>query len=450
MAQRRVPIAYAVLGVVVLAALAPGLAGAQDRPAEQPVRVLYCGTLLAVPGQEPVSKATVVVRDGRIAEVAGGFVEPAELGSVADAVAEVIDLRDQFVLPGLIDAHTHITAQYSADARLRRVQEEDAAAALRGALYARLTLEAGFTTIRNVGSSGRAALALRDAIRAGTVRGPRMLVAGESLSPMGGHSDATLGYREDLFGVPSSMQGICDGPYECRKAVRAQVKRGADFIKLTATGGVLSATAAGTEQQFFADELAAIVQTAHLLGRKVAAHAHGTRGINAALGAGVDSIEHGTFLDDESIRLFLETGAFLVPTIVAGKTVEERARQPGYFPEPVAEKARRVGPQIQSAFARAHRAGVKIAFGTDSGVSAHGENGREFAYMVEAGMSPMDAIVSATLGAAELLGLADEIGSIAPGRSADVIASADNPLVDISALQRPSFVMREGVVYRRP
>lgn len=450
MVQRRTSAPLTVLVAALLAVLASGPAGAEERAAAQPVHVLHCGTLLAVPGQEPVSKATVVVRGGRIAEIASGFAEPDDLESVADAVAEVIDLRDHFVLPGLIDSHTHITAEYSADARLRRVQEEDAAAALRGALYARRTLEAGFTTIRNVGSSGRAALALRDAIRAGTVPGPRMLVAGESLSPTGGHSDATLGYREDLFAVPSAMQGICDGPNECRKAVRAQVKRGADFIKLTATGGVLSATAAGTEQQFFADELAAIVETAHLLGRRVAAHAHGTRGINAALSAGVDSIEHGTFLDDESIRLFLERGAFLVPTILAGKTVEERARQPGYFPEPVAEKARRVGPQIQSAFARAYRAGVKIAFGTDSGVSAHGENGREFVYMVEAGMSPMEAIVSATIRAAELLGLADQIGSIAPGRSADLIASADNPLVDISALQRPAFVMREGVVYRRP
>ena len=246
------------------------------------------------------------------------------------------------------------------------------------------------------------------------------------------------------------MQGIADGPAACRKAVRAQVKRGADVIKLTATGGVLSATAAGTEQQFFDDELYAIVETAHLLRRKVAAHAHGTNGINAALRAGVDSIEHGTFLDDESISLFRKTGAFLVPTILAGKTVTEKARIDGYYPAPVAEKARRVGPVIQDAFARAHRGGVRIAFGTDSGVSAHGDNARELLLMVEAGMSPADAIVSATINAAELLGLSDTIGTVEPGKAADLIATTGDPLVEISQLQRVVFVMRAGKVYKRP
>ena len=426
-------------------------AGAQEPPAPATRwTVVHCGSLLAVPGQPVQQTMTVVVRDGVIDNVLPGFTDPANLPELANARVSVVDLGDRLVLPGLIDCHTHLTGEYTADIRLRRVEETDADSAIRGVVYARRTLEAGFTTVRNVGSSGDAAFALRDAIRAGLVAGPRILVAGESISPTGGHSDSTLGYREDLFAMPESMQGIADGTAACRRAVRAQVKRGADVIKLTATGGVLSATAAGTEQQFFADELEAIVETAHLLGRKVAAHAHGTRGINAALRAGVDSIEHGTFLDDESISLFKKTGAALVPTILAGKTVAERARIEGYFPPPVAQKARRVGPEIQDAFARAYRGGVTIAFGTDSGVSHHGENAREFAYMVEAGMSEADAIISATINAARLLGLDDSVGTIEVGKAADLIATAGNPLLDISELERVVFVMRAGKVYKGP
>jgi imidazolonepropionase-like amidohydrolase len=391
----------------------------------------------------------VIVVGTKVAEVRPGFVKPEALEGADPEEVEVIDLADRFVLPGLIDSHVHITREYSADARLRRVQQSDADSALRGALYARRTLEAGFTTVRDLGSSGDAAFALRDAVREGIVPGPRLLVAGEAISPTGGHGDATLGYRDDLFAVPGPMQGIADGPVAARRAVRSQVKRGADVIKLTATGGVLSASAAGTEQQFFDDELLAIVSTARLLGRRVAAHAHGATGINAALRAGVDSIEHGTFLDEESILLFKERGAFLVPTIIAGKTVEERARIPGFFPPPVAAKARLVGPQIQGAFRRAREAGVRIAFGTDSGVSPHGENAREFVYMVEAGMTPADAIVSATVNAAELLGLESQVGTLAPGRSADLIAVPGNPLVDASLLQKVDFVMKRGVVYLR-
>ncbi len=424
-------------------------AGAQEPPAPR-WTVVHCGSLLAVPGQPVQQTMTVVVRDGVIDNVLPGFTDPANLPELANARVSVVDLGDRLVLPGLIDCHTHLTGEYTADIRLRRVEETDADSAIRGVVYARRTLEAGFTTVRNVGSSGDAAFALRDAIRAGLVAGPRILVAGESISPTGGHSDSTLGYREDLFAMPESMQGIADGTAACRRAVRAQVKRGADVIKLTATGGVLSATAAGTEQQFFDDELEAIVETAHLLGRQVAAHAHGTRGINAALRAGVDSIEHGTFLDDESISLFKKTGAALVPTILAGKTVAERARIEGYFPPPVAQKARRVGPEIQDAFARAYRGGVTIAFGTDSGVSHHGENAREFAYMVEAGMSEADAIISATINAARLLGLDDSVGTIEVGKAADLIATAGNPLLDISELERVVFVMRAGRVYKGP
>ena len=426
-------------------------ARAQSAPSP-PTRwiVIHAGVLLAVPGEDPLREATLVIKGPRVAEVRRGWVEAAELVGAADVEVETIDLRERFVMPGLIDCHTHITSQYTAGVRLQRLQESEADAALHGVRYARLTLDAGFTTIRNVGSSGDAVFALRDAIEAGIVPGPRILAAGEGITPTGGHGDGTVGFREDLFDAPGPELGVCDGQASCRHAVRAQVKRGADLIKLTATGGVLSAIAAGTGQQFFADELDAIVATAHLLGKRAAAHAHGADGINAALRAGVDSIEHGTFLDDESIRLFKETGAFLVPTIIAGKTVEERARQPGYYPPPVVEKALRVGPQIQAAFSRAHDEGVRIAFGTDAGVFDHGENAREFVYMVEAGMNPMDALVSATRNAAELLGLADELGTLESGKLADVIATERNPLVDVTELERVVFVMREGVVWRGP
>ncbi len=436
------------LSICVLLALAASPAQAQEAGIVRAKWTLvHAGALLAKPGQAPISGATVVVAAGKIEEVRAGYASAADLGTEAEV--EIVDLKNSFVLPGLIDAHTHITSEYSAGIRLERLQSSDADNALRGVEYARRTLLAGFTTVRNVGSSGEAAFALRGAIRDGIVAGPRILLAGESITPTGGHSDGTLGYRPRLFQLPGALEGICDGSAACRRAVRAQVKRGADLIKLTATGGVLSNTAAGTEQQFFEDELAAIVETGHLLGRKVAAHAHGAKGINAALRAGVDSIEHGTYLDDESIRLFVEKGAFLVPTVLAGKTVEERARIAGYYPLPVVKKALEVGPAIQAALARAHKGGVRIAFGTDSGVSSHGENAREFVYMVDAGMNEMQVIVAATLSAAELLGLSDQIGSIEPGKAADLIATARNPLVDITELQRVSFVMKGGRIASR-
>lgn len=409
--------------------------------APDPTLVIHCGSLMAVPGEPIQREMTVIVRSGVIASVVRGYQrpEPAPGESV-----RIIDLRDRFVLPGLIDCHTHITGQYDQNVRLRAVTETDADAAIKGVVFARRTLAAGFTTIRNVGSSGDAAFALRDAIEAGLVPGPRILVAGESITPTGGHSDGTLGYREDLFGLPSAMAGVADGPDASRQAVRAQVKRGADLIKLTATGGVLSNTAAGVDRQFFDDELEAIVQTARLLGRKVAAHAHGPEGIKAALRAGVDSIEHGTYLDEECIELFLKTGAYLVPTIHAGKFVAEKAEIDGYFPPPVRHKAAAVGPQIQGSFARAHKAGVKIAFGTDVGVGAHGTNAREFVYMVEAGMSATEAIRCATVHAADLCGLSDEIGTIEVGKRADLIAVDGDPTRDVSVLLDVAWVMAGG------
>ncbi|MHC5023694.1 MAG: metal-dependent hydrolase family protein [Planctomycetota bacterium] len=423
-------------------------AAAAAAPAASKWTIIHCGMLLDVPGRAPRHRASVVVRDDRIDSVHDGFLKAGTVGG-GDEFVSIINLKDYFVLPGLIDCHTHITGEYTGDVRLRRVEETDADSAIAGTVYARRTLLAGFTTIRNVGSSGDAAFALRDAINEGLVAGPRILVAGESISPTGGHSDSTLGYREDLFDLPGAMGGIADGAAACRQAVRAQVKRGSDLIKLTATGGVLSNTAAGVEQQFFMDELIAIVETGHLLGRKVAAHAHGATGIKAALRAGVDSIEHGTFLDDECIALFKESGAYLVPTIHAGKFVEEKAHIHGYFPPPVREKAAAVGPIIQGAFARAHAAGVKIAFGTDVGVGAHGTNAREFIFMTEAGMSPADAITSATINAADLCDLSDEIGTLEPGKAADLIAVPGDPLQDAAILLDVTFVMKAGRVHKR-
>lgn len=425
--------------------LACSLAGAVRAAGD--AAVLHCGALLAVPGLgEPVREASIAVLDGRIVGVQRGHVAPGAFGGEF-AEARVIDLKDSFVLPGLIDCHTHITWEMNPRQRLQAVELSDADFALQGLGYAGKTLRAGFTTIRNVGSQGRATFALRDAIERGQVEGPRILEAGQSITPTGGHADRTLGYREDLFHVPGAMQGVADGADECRKAVRSQVKRGADVIKLTATGGVLSATAAGTEQQFTDEELRAIVETAHLLGRKVAAHAHGTAGIKAALRAGVDSIEHGSFLDDEAIALFKSSNAYLVPTLHAGMTVANIASmEDSYFLPAVREKALAVGPKMKNALGRAYRAGVRIAFGTDCGVGPHGDNGREFLLLVEAGMTPADALRSATVSAADLLGLSDQIGTIEPGKAADIVAVQGSPLDDIAAMQRVTFVMKGGRV----
>ena len=318
---------------------------------------------------------------------------------------------------------------------------------MRSTAYAKRTLEAGFTTIRNVGADGGADVALKRAINDGVVPGPRIWTARTTLSITGGHGDQG-GLRPDLWVAPTWIDGIVDSADEARKAVRYQHKYGADLIKITATGGVLSIGDSGDAQQFTDAELAAIVESAHLLGMKVAAHAHGKQGIDSAIRAGVDSIEHGTYGDAESFALYKKHGTWLVPTILAGKTVAELALKPGHFHPTVQEKAARIGPLIQDMFKRAYTAGVKVAFGTDSGVSTHGENAREFGYMVEAGMPAIEAILSATRNAADLVGASDRIGSIQAGRFADVVAVAGNPLTDITELRRVTFVMKGGRVYK--
>ena len=400
---------------------------------------VQAGRLIDGVAMTPRQNVTVLVGGGKFIGIQDGFVAPSG--------AKVIDLRTSTVLPGFIDAHTHITGEGTANAIVRAATESPLDDAVKSTAYAKRTLEAGFTTIRNLGAEGGADVALKRGIEAGIVPGPRIWTARTTISITGGHGDQG-GLRPDLWVAPTWMDGIVDGADEARKAVRYQHKYGADLIKITATGGVLSIGDSGDAQQFTDEELKAIVEASHLLGMKVAAHAHGKRGIESAIRAGVDSIEHGTYGDDETFRLFKQHGTYLVPTILAGKTVAEMATIPGHFHPTVQEKAARIGPLIQDMFKRAYAAGVKIAFGTDSGVSNHGDNAKEFQYMVEAGMPAMQAIQAATRGGADLLGASDRVGSIQAGRFADLVAVAGNPLTDIAELKRIAFVMKGGVVYK--
>jgi len=403
--------------------------------------VIHAGRLLAEPGQPVRERQSIRLEGAAIAEIADGFVDPPE-------DARLIDLKDRFVLPGLIDCHVHLTLQLGPDYELGIVSDSDPKVGLDAAHRARLTVEAGFTTVRDVGAHRPEAIyALRSAVAERKVPGPRILCVGAILSPTGGHGQV-YGFREDVCACVQTHIGTCDGVDACRKAVRTQVAQGADAIKFVSTGGVLSNIRAGVDQQFTDDEIRTIIETAHHLGRRVAAHAHGAAGINAALAAGVDSIEHGSFLDDTSIRLFLERGAWHVPTVIAGMTVLEMAEAGGVLTGAQAEKARLVGVKIKEALARSHKAGVKIAFGTDMGVGPHGKNAREFGYMVEAGLTPAEAIRAATVSAAELLDISALTGSIAPGKSADVIAVRGDPLADVSELERVAFVMARGDVLR--
>ncbi len=396
------------------------------------------GRILADPATGVVQRdKTLVIRGNQVVEIADGFV----------GEGDVVDLRADFVLPGLIDSHVHLTGQQNPNSRLQEVTESSADQAIRGAMYARRTLMAGFTTVADLGGDNDAVFALRDGIAAGEIPGPRVIAAGSPISIHGGHGDVN-GFREDIMHV-LSPESVCSGPEDCMRAVRLQVRAGADIIKITATGGVLSNTAAGLGQQFTDAELAAIVEVAHRMGRQVTAHAHGVDGINSFLRAGGDSIEHGTYLDDESIRLFREHHAFLIPTLMAGDFVTRIATGPNNFLTPAqTAKALEAGPKMLDMARRAHAGGVRIAFGTDSGVSAHGDNAGEFVLLVRAGLTPLEAIQTATVNGAEHLRIPAQAGRIAVGMPADVIAVSGDPLTDVSELQRVRFVMKGGVVYR--
>jgi imidazolonepropionase-like amidohydrolase len=401
---------------------------------------VQAGRLLADPANGRVERErTLVIGDGKVLEVRNGYHSAPEGG-------ETIDLRDSFVLPGLIDSHVHITVQGGPTSALDEVKKTSADLALDGLMYAQRTLQAGFTTVVDLGGDPDAVIALRDAIDSGRAFGPRIIAAG-GVGAHGGHGDVH-GYRPDVNALLAGP-GLCSGADDCRRAVRQAVQRGADVIKIASTGGVLSNTAAGLNQQMQDDELKAIVTTAHALGRRVACHAHGTDGINAALRAGVDSIEHGTFLDAESIKLMKANNAYLVPTLLAGATVAEQARTASWMPEPVRAKALEVGPKMIDMARRAREGGVQTAFGTDSGVSAHGDNAREFALMVSAGFSPLDSIRAATVWGARHNRIDDQVGSLTPGKLADLIAVKGDPLQDVTELERVSFVMKSGKVAKR-
>jgi imidazolonepropionase-like amidohydrolase len=405
--------------------------------------VIHAGQLIDGRAEQARGPATIMVEDGRITAVELGHRAPGD----GD---ELIDLSTSTVLPGLMDMHTHLSSELGQDSYIRRFTWNAAQVTLLATVHARRTLEAGFTTVRDVGDTHNVSVALRDAIAAGDVVGPRIFTSGKSIATTGGHADPTSGWADHLAGDPGPREGVINGAADARKAVRQRYKDGADLIKVTATGGVLSLAASGQNPQFTQDELEAIVATARDYGFHVAAHAHGAEGMKRAIRAGVHSIEHGTYMDEEAIRLMKEHGTWFVPTILAGRFVAEKAEVDGFFPDIVRPKAAEIGPKIQGTFARAHAAGVNIVFGTDCGVGPHGDNAREFGLMVEGGMSPMDAIRSATSVAAGFLGIQDRLGSIEPGKLADIIAVEGDPLADIERMMAVHFVMKEGVVFRAP
>ncbi|MCK7593768.1 metal-dependent hydrolase family protein [Pseudomarimonas salicorniae] len=399
---------------------------------------LHCGQIFDSASGKLLGEHALRIEEGRIAEVVAGAPR-----------GEAIDLRGHTCMPGLIDLHVHLSNETNPQAYAEgfRLNPEDFA--FRSVGYAKRTLQAGFTTVRDLG--GHIALSLRDAVDEGLIEGPRIIAAGKSLATTGGHADPLNGVSRDLlhsFGYPGPEDGVISGPLEARRAVRQRYKEGSDMIKLTATGGVLSFAKSADNPQFLPDEIEAIVRTARDYGFKVAAHAHGAEGMKRAVLAGVDTIEHGTYMDDEVMKLMKERGTWYVPTLMAGAFVSEKSKDPDYYPEIVRPKAARVGPTISATTAKAYKAGVRIAFGTDAGVFPHGQNAGEFALLVEAGMSPAEALVAATRSAAQALGMEAEIGSLEAGKHADVVAVRGDPLQNIRLMEEIDFVMKAGQRYR--
>ena len=405
--------------------------------------VIHVGQFFAGTGDTLQSKMTLVIKDNKIASISKGF-------KAASAQDTLIDLSDSTVMPGLMDMHVHLSSQHGGpQTYLERYTLNEADYALQAANYAQKTLLAGFTTVRNLGDSYNETVALRNAINKGVATGPRIYTAAKSIATTGGHADPANGMATTIQPDVGPRQGVINGTAQAREAVRQRYKDGADVIKITATGGVLSVAKSGQNPQFMEDEVSAIVATANDYGMTVAVHAHGEEGMKRAIRAGVTSIEHGTYMDKEAIALMKEHGTYYVPTIMAGKFVAEKAKIDGYFPALVRPKAAAIGPLIQDTFGRAYKAGVNIAFGTDSGVSAHGDNAREFGYMVEAGMPPAKALQSAMLNAAKMLKIDDQLGSLESGKLADIVAVKGNPLEDISVMNRITFVMKDGAVVKQ-
>ncbi len=410
-------------------------------PAVEADTLVHAGRVIDGKSNSALKDKTIVIRDGRFVAIEDGFKQAGDGDTV-------LDLRGKTVLPGLIDLHTHLTNEGSEQSYVEGFRLNPGDFAIRSVVYAERTLLAGFTTVRNLGDSENLSISLRNAINGGWVKGPRIYTAGKSIATTGGHADPSNGVSAELQGDPGPREGVVNGAADAMKAVRQRYKDGADLIKVTATGGVLSFAKNGQNPQVTEDELKTIVGTAKDYGFAVAAHAHGAEGIKRAVRAGVTSIEHGTFLDDEGIALMKEHGTWLVPTLLAGDFVGQKAKIDGYFPEIVRVKAAATAPQMKATFAKAYKAGVKIAFGTDTGVSPHGQNAREFALMVDAGMPPMEAIQAATSLAAIVLGV-DDIGSIAAGKRADLVAVDGDPIADIKLLEKVSFVMKDGIAYKQ-
>ncbi|WP_434927042.1 amidohydrolase family protein [Shewanella sp. HL-SH2] len=408
------------------------------------IQIIHAGQLLAVPGEKPLEQQSIIVRDGIIEEVKAGFVK--EVAVTADDTLAIIDLSQAFVMPGLMDMHVHLQGELGPKNDSQKLRMSDADVAMHSAYFAKKTLLAGFTTVRDLGAKVEQIYALRDGINKGWVDGPRIIASG-GVSVTGGHGDVD-GMSPDLLDLYTEKT-ICDGPFDCRRATRRAIKFGADVIKITSTGGVLSDTNTGTGQQMEDDELKEVIDAAHALGRKVASHAHSAAGINAALRAGVDSIEHGSYADKDSIKLFKKSGAFLVPTLLAGDTVVQMAKSTDVFSPAIKEKAIRVGGDMMDNFKASYKAGVKIAYGTDSGVSHHGDNAKEAVLMHAAGMTNMDILKSATVNAAELIDMSATLGTLEKGKFADIIATSQSPLDNIETLLNIPFVMKSGIVYKQ-
>ncbi len=402
---------------------------------------LHCGQLIDTEKEEVFTEKTIVVSGNKIKSIENGYITSDNPNDT------VVDLKSKTVMPGLIDMHVHMENEYNPARYMDQFTANEADVAFKSVNYAEITLLAGFTTVRDLGGTG-VNIALRNAINNNTILGPRIFTAGKAIATTGGHADPTNGRKKLLMGDPGPEQGVINSPDEARKAVRQRYKNGADNIKITATGGVLSVAKNGQNPQFTLEEVRAICETAKDYGMIVAAHAHGDEGMQRAVIGGVTTIEHGTKMSYKTMDLMKQYGTYFVPTITAGKTVAENAKIDGFYPEIIVPKALEIGPKIQSTFAKAYKRGVNIAFGTDAGVFPHGQNAKEFGYMVEVGMPPMETIQSATLTNAKVLGLANELGQIKPNFIADIVATDSNPLEDITAMERISFVMKDGIIYK--